>query len=170
MALAGRKPPPGKPQPAPYCTSWSAPTDYVLTPAPSGHPSMGHIHPARQGIGIFLLGDRAIPKKNFCNIKCLQLQGRKIVMEFSSSDDTGHLWFSSKSHCRAAAPKASDVLHTRVQLNQLGKPPLYWGALGCRKELTPIQDLSGREQPVGKIFSLTCLRLVSTLSSPKGQS
>lgn len=35
--------------PAPYCTSWSGPTDYAPTPAPSGCPSMGHIHPARQG-------------------------------------------------------------------------------------------------------------------------
>lgn len=69
----------------------------------------------------------------------------------------------------AAAPHASDVLHTWVQLSQLGKPPLQMGALGCGKELTLTQDLPGREQSVGKMSPLTCLRLVSPLSSPKGQ-
>lgn len=69
----------------------------------------------------------------------------------------------------AAAPQASDVFHTWVQLSQLGKPPLQMGALGCGKELTPTQDLPGREQSVSKMSPLTCLSLVSPLSSPKGQ-
>lgn len=71
--------------------------------------------------------------------------------EFNSSDDTGHLGSSSKSHYRAAAPQVSAVLHAWVQLSRPGNPPLERGAPGCGKELTPTRDLPGREKSVGKM-------------------
>lgn len=58
-----------------------SPPESALAPDPSGCPSMGHIHPARQGMRVCLLGDRAVPTENFCNIKCLQPQDRKMVIK-----------------------------------------------------------------------------------------
>lgn len=117
--------------PTPYCTSCSAPTDYVLTPAPSGCPSIGHIHSARQGLRICLLGDRAVPTENFCNTECLQPQDRKIIIKsLTALMIMEHPCLLSQSYCMAAAPQASDVLHTHVPAQPAGKIPIVNGGTG----------------------------------------
>lgn len=148
-ALAGRTPPPGKP-PSPHVHLTAPPRPFPpnlhvgsSAPAstPSGHFTMGHIHPPGRG-----QGDRAAPTEQNCKITCLQLQDRKLVIkEFNRLEGTGHLGSSSKNHYRAAAPQALAGLHAWVQLNR------QRGTLRSGKELTPTRDLPGMEKSVGKM-------------------
>lgn len=64
--------------PASYCTSWSVPLNLCWPQIPVAAPAWDtSTLPGR----VCLLGDRAVPTENFCNIKCLQPQDRKMVIK-----------------------------------------------------------------------------------------
>lgn len=102
-ALAGRKPPPGKP-PSPHghlpvCPPEPAHRHEPQLPAAT--PVLDTSKPPWQWNRGCLPGDKAaLTVQNFCKIKCLQQQDRKVVIKNLTSQTIQNIWAPHRSVIR----------------------------------------------------------------------